>query len=92
LRERVITTLSRVTLSAEPPPPPPELSMANMRESHPDADFAGGTVLMEPVQVSVGQSATVIDPNDPTTWRATQRNAACPCGSGKKYKHCHGRA
>jgi preprotein translocase subunit SecA len=92
LRERVITTLSRVTLSAEPPPPPPELSMANMRESHPDADFGGGAVLMEPVQISVGQSLVAIDPNDPTTWRATQRNAACPCGSGKKYKHCHGRA
>jgi preprotein translocase subunit SecA len=92
LRDRVITTLSRVTLSAEPPPPPPELSMANMRESHPDANFGGGTVLMEPVQVSVGQSVSAIDPNDPTTWRATQRNAACPCGSGKKYKHCHGRA
>jgi preprotein translocase subunit SecA len=92
LRERVITTLSRVTLSAEPPPPPPELSMANMRESHPDANFGGGTVLMEPVQVSIGQSVAAMDPNDPTTWGGTQRNAACPCGSGKKYKHCHGRA
>ena len=30
------------------------------------------------------------DQNDPTTWGSTQRNAACPCGSGKKYKHCHG--
>ncbi len=27
---------------------------------------------------------------DPTTWGSTQRNAPCPCGSGKKYKHCHG--
>jgi preprotein translocase subunit SecA len=92
LRERVITTLSRVTLSSEPPPPPPTLSMANMRESHPDANFVGGTALMEPVQVSVGNIAEVMDPNDPTTWRNTPRNAACPCGSGKKYKHCHGRA
>ena len=24
------------------------------------------------------------------TWRNTPRNAPCPCGSGKKYKHCHG--
>ncbi|WP_290843009.1 SEC-C metal-binding domain-containing protein [Henriciella sp.] len=23
-------------------------------------------------------------------WSQTPRNAACPCGSGKKYKHCHG--
>ena len=32
-----------------------------------------------------------IDPKDPTTWGKVQRNAPCPCGSGKKYKHCHGR-
>ena len=31
-----------------------------------------------------------IDPNDPATWGKVPRNAACPCGSGKKYKHCHG--
>jgi preprotein translocase subunit SecA len=30
------------------------------------------------------------DPNDPETWGRIQRNATCPCGSGKKYKHCHG--
>jgi len=33
------------------------------------------------------------DQNDPSTWNATvQRNAPCPCGSGKKFKHCHGAA
>lgn len=31
-----------------------------------------------------------VDPADPSTWGKTQRNALCPCGSGKKYKHCHG--
>jgi preprotein translocase subunit SecA len=31
-----------------------------------------------------------MDPNDPTTWGKVARNALCPCGSGKKYKHCHG--
>ena len=31
------------------------------------------------------------DPNDPRTWGKVARNAPCPCGSGKKYKHCHGR-
>jgi preprotein translocase subunit SecA len=31
-----------------------------------------------------------VDANDPTTWGKVSRNAACPCGSGKKYKHCHG--
>ena len=31
------------------------------------------------------------DENDPTTWGSPGRNEACPCGSGKKFKHCHGR-
>jgi preprotein translocase subunit SecA len=32
-----------------------------------------------------------VDPADPSTWHRTSRNAPCPCGSGKKYKHCHGK-
>ncbi|MCK5519153.1 MAG: SEC-C domain-containing protein, partial [Alphaproteobacteria bacterium] len=32
------------------------------------------------------------DSNNPETWGKTPRNAACPCGSGKKYKYCHGAA
>jgi preprotein translocase subunit SecA len=31
------------------------------------------------------------NPNDPTTWGKVGRNEACPCGSGKKFKHCHGK-
>ena len=43
-----------------------------------------------------GQTAARItepagNPEDPETWRGTGRNQPCPCGSGKKYKHCHGR-
>lgn len=34
--------------------------------------------------------AEEIDPEDPSTWGKVSRNAPCPCGSGKKYKHCHG--
>jgi len=40
---------------------------------------------MRPVQ-------NVFDPQNPDTWGSTPRNAPCPCGSGKKYKHCHGSA
>ena len=29
--------------------------------------------------------------NDPSTWGNPGRNDKCPCGSGKKFKHCHGR-
>jgi preprotein translocase subunit SecA len=31
------------------------------------------------------------DPDNPATWGKVGRNEDCPCGSGKKYKHCHGR-
>ncbi len=31
------------------------------------------------------------DENDPKTWGNPGRNDSCPCGSGKKFKHCHGR-
>jgi preprotein translocase subunit SecA len=28
---------------------------------------------------------------DPASWGKVGRNESCPCGSGKKFKHCHGR-
>jgi len=31
------------------------------------------------------------DANDPASWGKVGRNESCPCGSGKKYKHCHGK-
>jgi preprotein translocase subunit SecA len=38
----------------------------------------------------VNRAAAVVDPNDPATWGKVARNSACPCESGKKFKHCHG--
>ena len=32
-----------------------------------------------------------IDPNNPNTWGKVGRNETCPCGSGKKFKNCHGK-
>ena len=40
----------------------------------------------EPFQYNKGR----VDPNNPATWGKVARNDLCPCGSGKKYKHCHG--
>jgi len=37
------------------------------------------------------KAADAVDPNQPATWGKVARNAPCPCGSGKKYKHCHGK-
>lgn len=35
--------------------------------------------------------ASGFDENDRSTWGNPGRNTPCPCGSGRKFKHCHGR-
>ncbi|MEM6479997.1 MAG: SEC-C metal-binding domain-containing protein, partial [Pseudomonadota bacterium] len=41
--------------------------------------------------VASGAALEGFDENDPSTWGNPGRNDPCPCGSGKKFKHCHGR-
>ncbi|MEO9874555.1 MAG: preprotein translocase subunit SecA [Anderseniella sp.] len=48
-----------------------------------------GTVLSAAVSPSPDQPEG-FNPEDPLTWGPVGRNQACPCGSGKKFKHCHG--
>ena len=58
------------------------------------AIMGGGTATPMPERRQPVQSrrgASEVDPNDPSTWGKVSRNAPCPCGSGKKYKHCHGK-
>jgi preprotein translocase subunit SecA len=92
LRERVTSLLTRVELA--PPAPPPAFA-PQMTETRIDPAFGGDTgggetgVLERPAVRR--EAASGVDPADPSTWHRTPRNAACPCGSGKKYKHCHGR-
>jgi len=83
LKERVTNVLSHVTVGEAPaaPPPPP------MVENLPAPATMGGDVA-EAIRVVRAED---IDPARPETWSATPRNAACPCGSGKKYKYCHGK-
>jgi preprotein translocase subunit SecA len=94
LRERVTQALSRVELSAEPPPMPQSLPQG-MVENFAAPAFAGGDTLPEGNMQRLAPAAIALapfDPEDPTSWSGVSRNAPCPCGSGKKYKHCHGRA
>ncbi|EAQ24558.1 MULTISPECIES: preprotein translocase subunit SecA [unclassified Roseovarius] len=44
----------------------------------------------EPAEVNES-AASGFDEADPATWGNPGRNDPCPCGSGKKFKHCHGR-
>jgi preprotein translocase subunit SecA len=56
------------------------------------AQVAAASAAAPAVMALAGAADTLeIDPADPATWSRTPRNAPCPCGSGKKYKQCHGR-
>jgi preprotein translocase subunit SecA len=39
----------------------------------------------------VGAAVPARNPQDPSSWGKVGRNEPCPCGSGKKFKHCHGK-
>jgi preprotein translocase subunit SecA len=87
LKERVTKTIAGLQLQAEVAPPP----MPAMFENHPEAVLEGGSTAPT-VMISMEARDEVLVSDDPATWVNTPRNALCPCGSGKKYKHCHGRA
>jgi preprotein translocase subunit SecA len=52
---------------------------------------AGLATAPRPQPVASRAAAATLDPTDPSTWGRVPRNAPCPCGSGKKFKHCHGK-
>ena len=90
LREGVTMMLSHLEIQVDVPNPVPEPeSPRRMETRHAEAGQFGDEA-PSPAQAR-GQAVAEIDPNDPATWGKVPRNAACPCGSGKKYKHCHGR-
>jgi preprotein translocase subunit SecA len=69
-----------------------ELAMAEAAlaaAARPEGRGAASSERRAPLQTR--RAAAALDPKDPSTWGKVARNAPCPCGSGKKYKHCHGR-
>jgi preprotein translocase subunit SecA len=71
--------------AAVAPAAAPALALADA-----DAGLGAGDV----VPVAVADRVPLIagfDEADPATWGTPSRNAPCPCGSGEKFKYCHGR-
>ena len=97
MRENVTGTLSMVEINLDP-----EIMRAIehqqqqeqlMNEGRMDPAFTGS-----PDQAVTGGNTVKpfpekmeFDASNPATWGKVARNAPCPCGSGKKYKHCHGK-
>jgi preprotein translocase subunit SecA len=94
LRQVVTAQLMRVELVREAAEAPPPQAPSQMRGEHIDAT-TGEDDFGETTMVLAAADSRVVapedrDPSDPSTWGKVGRNEACPCGSGKKFKHCHG--
>jgi preprotein translocase subunit SecA len=78
-----------VEFQFEEPPPPPA---GQLFEIHMDPLTGENAAQMGalPDGLPVDQRAALPVTALPDGWEATGRNSPCPCGSGKKFKHCHG--
>jgi len=108
LREQVTQMLMLIQVRvAEPDLTPPPFfgeesrfdpAMAAPAIPPADAPLPDGMVRRSPQIAGAGFGAGLLPVAEETdlmgadTWVNTPRNAPCPCGSGKKYKHCHGAA
>ncbi|TJV41062.1 MAG: preprotein translocase subunit SecA [Mesorhizobium sp.] len=95
LRQAVTAQLMRVELvrqAAEAPPPEaPDMFGSHIDGTTGENDFGDGeTALLVRQESNAIVAPEDRDPNNQATWGKVGRNEACPCGSGKKYKHCHG--
>ncbi|MBM7043665.1 preprotein translocase subunit SecA [Rhizobium lusitanum] len=86
LRQAVTAQLSRVELVQQPAEPQtPPMQARHIDATTGEDEFAPFSLASESLV-----SPESRDPQNPATWGRVGRNEACPCGSGKKYKHCHG--
>ncbi|MGH1399059.1 MAG: preprotein translocase subunit SecA [Alphaproteobacteria bacterium] len=100
LNDTITATLSRVEISIEPDRRgiimPGDHEEQKMVETRQDPALMGTGQADREAAAEKGNtvqypSKQAFDKNNPETWGKVARNAACPCGSGKKYKHCHGK-
>jgi len=85
LRSDVVQQLMHVQIQTGAPPPAlEERPLPPMQASHINP------LTGEDEMARALAPDAPLNPNDPRTWGKSQRNAPCPCGSGRKYKHCHG--
>ena len=100
LKEAVTSQLMRIQLQFENQPSlPNETPLPPMELHHIDAttgedegrerQVVVGEMNLEPA-TKKPKKAVKLNPKKPETWGKVARNDDCPCGSGKKYKHCHG--
>ncbi|MDO8409255.1 MAG: preprotein translocase subunit SecA [Phenylobacterium sp.] len=90
LRHNVTKWMMNVEIRLEPPPEP--LPPERLTEVHLDplTGENAATAGALPSGMARDQREALPFSSLPAGWEQTGRNAPCPCGSGKKFKHCHG--
>jgi preprotein translocase subunit SecA len=95
LREAVTGQLMRIEIVSQPPPEDlPYMEAHKVDPSTGEDELAYANAPLQPAFAGNGNGnggGAERNPRDPTSWGKVGRNEVCPCGSGKKYKHCHGR-
>jgi len=89
LRSDVTQRLSRIEPASEEEQQRMVAQMLAQQEAA-AREAAGEPSAPAPVLLKEGAAEGFVE-NDPATWGNPGRNDLCPCGSGKKFKHCHGR-
>jgi preprotein translocase subunit SecA len=87
LREAVTAQLMRVEIV----PPEEQAPALPAMEAHKFDPNTGEDELAFASASLVPAATANRDPKNPASWGKVGRNEDCPCGSGKKYKHCHGK-
>ncbi|HEY8189601.1 MAG TPA: SEC-C metal-binding domain-containing protein, partial [Micavibrio sp.] len=96
LRESVTQTLSLIDMTtpegAQSVLMGPKTDPSKIKETRTDPALMGaGLGTPQPEQQPARIIRASFDQSDPATWNNVSRNAPCPCGSGKKFKYCHGK-
>jgi preprotein translocase subunit SecA len=101
MREAVSGQMAHVQIAPREDPEIPEMAASHvdpatgenlMQPAPQDAPAAGGTRGLAAAGALFNRKdASERNPADPATWGKVGRNELCPCGTGKKFKHCHGK-
>ena len=91
--------LMHIQVTIEPAAPREDPGLRDVQYSAPDDPVQGASGMARVATPQAGEGGAVPQPveepsNEPVVksdWDKTGRNESCPCGSGKKYKLCHGR-
>jgi preprotein translocase subunit SecA len=95
LREAVAAQLMRVEVMSQPPPmeplPPMQAHHVNPITGEDELSLAPAQIAAQAAMAASSANPAARNTSDPASWGKVGRNEPCPCGSGKKYKHCHGK-